>query len=539
MNFGLPSTGTEQPPAFVTAAACHDWLTTIPLTNAMQAQAMFLRQLTLLTRFTLPKTERLAILETLRGPVRDAQESMVKKFVTRPLPFSPPEQAALDSTLAVWQALLINYLHCLEEARGDSGKQSKKIATVAQRTLAILADWQIDLIRGERLPDTGYWKKLHQIFATVESLGLAEQKINDSLRHGKVPVSPLAIYAECHLLYVASPYELPARDLAWIARWARRWGNKIALLAAPPEDIRHCAHPLWVDLDSDQPADYVPHPAANGRWLETTALRTSLTTRLALLEQGHSPADLQLGNDVTQPTAGKLLARLLQRWCQGGSARRAVRRSTSGSCRFIAGFDAVHFHFSGRRTFQPPTQDDASLRREREKFEIFGDRSHRLDVTPPQPDSAPIENWEIMDDWRLLDASANGLRISRPLKEGARIGAGLLVAIRTAQSEAFILGCVRWALRQDTDSLAIGIQLFPGEPHAVAVRPIESDRTPYRPAFLVAADESAGEPASLILPVGSFQIGRRLEIMRQTAEVVTLTHLIDYGSEFERCTYEP
>ncbi len=40
MIFELPPTGTEQPPAFTTAAACQDWLATVPLANAVQAQSM-------------------------------------------------------------------------------------------------------------------------------------------------------------------------------------------------------------------------------------------------------------------------------------------------------------------------------------------------------------------------------------------------------------------------------------------------------------------------------------------------------------------
>ena len=50
MNFELPPTGTEQPPAFTTAIACQDWLGTVPMANAVQAQSMLLRQLSLKPR---------------------------------------------------------------------------------------------------------------------------------------------------------------------------------------------------------------------------------------------------------------------------------------------------------------------------------------------------------------------------------------------------------------------------------------------------------------------------------------------------------
>jgi hypothetical protein len=164
-----------------------------------------------------------------------------------------------------------------------------------------------------------YWLKLHQVIAAAEASASAETAVSDTLRHGGTQTSALAAYAECNLLSAASPYELPARHMAWIARWARRWGAKPELLTAPPEDIRNRAVPLWVDLDAGRPPGHVPQPAGNGRWLETTELRKSLAARIALLEQGRAPAELQLGDDVTQPAAEQLLQRLLQRWCAGGA----------------------------------------------------------------------------------------------------------------------------------------------------------------------------------------------------------------------------
>jgi hypothetical protein len=149
--------------------------------------------------------------------------------------------------------------------------------------------------------------------------------VNDPVRHGSAQTSALAAYAECNLLSTASPYELPARHLAWVARWARRWGAKLSLLKAPPEDIRNRAVPLWVDLASDRPATYMSRNRPGGRWLETTELRKSLLARIALLEQGRAPAELQLGEDVTQPAASQLLQRVLQRWCKGGASRRELR----------------------------------------------------------------------------------------------------------------------------------------------------------------------------------------------------------------------
>lgn len=539
MSFDLPATGNEQPPAFTTAIACQDWLGTVPLANAVQAQSMFLRQLTLLHRFSLPATERFAIIETLRGPISDAQDDVAKKFAGRPLPFTPPEQSALESTLTVWHSLLLGYLRCFGACTDGEAGMAALIATVAQRTLSVFADWQVDLCRGEQLPDAAYWKKLNETFAAIEKLGIAARAVNDPTRHGNAQTSALAAFSECQLLHAASPFELPARHLAWVARWARRWGAKLHLLTAPPEDIRAYAVPLWLDLDSDRPAGYLPRPGAGSRWLDTTDLRQSLTARINLLDQGRAPAEMQLGDDVTQPAAGQLLTRVLVRWCKGGATRRAERRAASGQVRFIAGFNPAYFHLSGGKNFSNQKRDDATLRREREAFETFGNHHHHGEEKIE--DTSHIENWEVMDDWRLLDESANGLRLTRSLRDGARIGSGQLIAVQPPGSSRFSLGTVRWALRESSTSLAAGLQLFPGAPHAVGVRTVEGkERSLYREAFLLPAVPNFPEPASVVVAAGTFRIGRIVEVLVESTTIhgMKLTRVLDRGNEFERCAYD-
>lgn len=541
-RFNLPATGKEQSPAFLNATDCAEWLAQVPLANVSLAQPILLRQLGLLHCYALQPNERFAILEALRRPVSAVQADAVNTFAGRPLPFAPDEQAALERTLEVWYLLAQGYLRCFAAVCDAHGEPPAAMpALLAQRTLSVFADWQVDLCRGEQLPDASYWQKLHQIFATAEALGIAEITLEDPLRHGALKTSVLAAYAECHLLSTASPYELPARHLTWVARWARRWGAKLALLTAPPEDIRNRAVPLWADLDSGRPASYAPQPDGNGRWLETTELRTSLLARIALLEQGRAPAELQLGDDVTQPAAGQLLRRVLQRWCAGGAQRREERHAATGACRVVAGFEAVHFHLSGRQAFRAPSRDDATLRREREEFETFGERRHSIKTDAVASDSH-IENWLVMDDWRVLNESAAGLCIARPMQEGVRVGAGMLIAVKVGSSQRFVLASVRWALRGQNDMLLAGIQWYPGEARPVAIRIVDPGEKagPWRQGLLLPEIPALREPASLMVPAGTFKLDRRVEVMADyNSRILKLFRVLDRGIDFERCSLYP
>lgn len=537
MNFDLPSTGAEQSPAFINASDCRKWLARVPLANLEQAQSILLRQLNLLHRYSLAPTERFAILEALRATVSEVQEGEARSFGGQPMPLDPRGQAALDITLGVWHMMAFGYLRCFtaicDDAQGDSAMR----AACAQRTLTVFADWQVGLYRGGTLPDAEYWRKLHHVYAAAEAFGVAEQAVNDSLRNGNAPSSVQAAYAECSLLSAAGLNELPPRHLGWVAGWARRWGPKLAVLKAPPHDIRQRAVPLWVDLDSESPPGYAPQASHGGRWLETSELRNSLLARIDRLEKGRAPAELQLGDDVTQPAAGLLLQCVLQRWCKGGVPRRGERHAAAGGCALIVGFDAVHCRFSGGKSFRAPSRDDVTLRREREEFETFGDRRRSV-ARQGDEDQSSVENWQIMDDWQLLNESTAGLRIARPAKAGIRVGAGRLIAVRTGASEQFSLGSLRWALCAENDQVIAGIQRFPGDALAVAVRTVETGdvRGPWRQGFLLPEITASPEPASVVVPAGTFRRDRRIEAMvDHEIRVLKLFRLLEHGVEFERC----
>ena len=333
----------------------------------------------------------------------------------------------------------------------------------------------------------------------------------------------------------ASLYELPARHLSWVARWARRWGGKLVLLDAAPDDIRNRAVPLWVDLDADFPPSYQPRRDGRGRWLETTELRRSLATRIERLERGEAPATLQLGDDVTQPAAVQLLRRMLQRWCQGGSRRLESRRAVSGSCGVVVGFESAHRELSGGVKFVTD-RNLSTLRREREEFEVFGDLRLRMSSVP-RHDTTAAETWNLVDEWQLLNQSPGGLRISRGIAAGARIGAGLLVAIRTDEGGRFSLAAVRWALRDGADALTAGIQVFPGEPLPVGVRILDGDGTAqWRQAFCLPASRTLDVPESLVLRAGSFRLDRRVELrVGDDIRLMRLCGILDHGNDFERC----
>ena len=234
---------------------------------------------------------------------------------------------------------------------------------------------------------------------------------------------------------------------------------------------------------------------------------------------------MQLGDDVTQPAATLLLQRAQQRWCKGGATRRQERQPADEECSVITGLENVHFEFSGRVPFRAPTRSDSTLRREREEFETFGNHSQRHGDAGNGKSAAHVEA---------------GRRLRRPLKEGARVGPGQVVAVKIGNGQYYVVGNVRWVLREGENSLVAGLQLFPGEAKPAAIRAPDAtgSHSVWHQAFVLPAIPALKESASLILPAGTFRLDRMIEVMSdQKIASRKLFRVLDRGIEFERCNY--
>lgn len=541
MNFDLPPTGSDQPPAFVDVAQCRAWLAQLPVSSPVQTQVHFLRQLHLLNRHTLGGTTRLAMLEMLRETICFVQGESARKYAGKPLPPAPPEQAALDSAHGLWQALTVGYLRCLEACATEADAQGQA-ALICQRALVTLVDNHADLVRAGMHPTADHWRLVHRIYAAAETLGVTEVAVADGLRIDK-PQAPMAAYAEQMLLAAASLHELTPRHQAWVMRWARRWAPKIIITATLPS-FESRALPLCVDLDSQLPPAFRPFVGAGARFLDTAELRKSVKGRIELLARGgadDTPVRLGLGEDCTQPACEEVLRRLYPRWIKGGVTRRHDREARQGACRFVVGVDAIHYYLSGHQPFKTPGKlSSEELHRQREELATFGRIGEHFEDEYSRNHGYQLENWQVAEDWVMLDQSNGGLRLVRPLKQqGGRLAVGQLIAVQPPGASGLMLGVVRWA-QINGEELTTGVQLFPGKSWPVAVRGtgVMAGREAYKPGFMLPAVAVLEQPDSIILPPGAFKPERIMEAWTAEGAVnVKLKALLDRGVDFERASF--
>ena len=89
-------------------------------------------------------------------------------------------------------------------------------------------------------------------------------------------------------------------------------------------------------------------------------------------------------------------------------------------------------------------------------------------------------------------------------------------------------------------SLRIGVQILPGVPQGIAIKPSGANASgeSFTQGFLLPAFAPLKAPETLVIPTGWFKPKREMEIADRSGRV-RLAELIDRGADFERVSFEP
>jgi hypothetical protein len=334
---------------------------------------------------------------------------------------------------------------------------------------------------------------------------------------------------------MCNPNELAQRQLTFVAFLLERWAAKLELSRDPiPEDDGVAS--LVADLAGERVPERMDSAAVQKadttRYLDARKLAKSLRNRVGLLRKGESPAKLALGEDCIQPSCEQMLIFLFRQWCQGKPARATERRPASGAAQASNELAAIHYFISGR-VFRQPALGSELTKKQREEIATFGRISTRDDEDHAQA--------FVVEQWRIEDESAQGLRIVRPAgSAGKRYAHGQLVGVRPSDMKGFFLGQVRWLMAANNGDLHAGVRLLPGLPAACAVRAtgLNVQNEKFVPALSLGAVPALHSPPSLVLSLGWFKPKRVLELFIDSPARARLTEVLERGLDFERVAFE-
>jgi hypothetical protein len=478
----------------------------------------------------------LTLLEQMRVPMGFVEEEMARRYHNKPLPLAAEEDACFTRVISVWRRMVKAYALCasLEEPDESNPKYATLMATLLHRCLYYTGMIVIEHYRARRELPPGIWLELHGYYESAEEWGVACTPVEDVLENTLQATHCAAAYVTLMLVEIASPYSNSVRNLNLIRRWAGMWAPLVSLHRLE-DDLE--LPPYIVELMKDQPLHQTASFDGQGndvRRLDTTRLGLQINHMLGQLRQRITPSQLGLGEETSSHVI-TMLDQLSRPWTQSASPRKFRRFASEGLARVTSGFEAMHFVISGGEFVQPDSAN-AYSRKEFDQLFTFRDRAdptQALTIKPQQ--DFPI------DDWQVINHSANGFRLGRS-GVGQKVAHGQLLAVCPHDGDSYLLTMASWLMQEAGGDLIVGVAILPGMPTAVGVRPETAPGGSERfvRAFLLPALPAIGEAGSLVLPSGIYQASRAFDLAEgEKISQIRMKNILQRGTDFDRVSFEP
>lgn len=505
-------------------------LSRLPLANSQQADREINHFLDSLLEAPPASDVYLQLLEQTRISLCFVEEDLARHYSSKALPLGEIEEAAFQQVVATWLKAARAYAHCAQLQDGDDGE---RLALILHRCIYYTGMAIVEHDRARRQLPEGLWLDLHGFYASAEEWGVATVAVPDSLDPLGRTTHCTAAFVSLLLIELAGPYSLTVRELGLVRRWAAAWSP---LVSIHPALAGNPLPPLVVDLmhDSGLRAANDCLQTENVRRVEIARLAAQINETKRQLQKKIQPMQLGLGEDCTSAQCHRLLDRLARPWCLLRAARRFRRHRATGIAKVCSGFTAMHYYISGTEFSQPENARIYS----RQEFDNMFTFRHGLD---------PTQGLEVrrshlglaVDDWEVLDQSANGFRLLRSTA-GRRLAPEQLLAICPHDGSAHLLAQVVWLMQEQGGGLVAGVAALAGKPQAVAARQLSQSAghaDSYSRAFMLPAFPAIGEEQSLVIPAGWFYPDRLLEVYVDGVWRVRLQQLLSEGPDFERVTF--
>lgn len=505
----LEPTDDRARPAFDSPASCKKWLDKLQLTNLQAANAALRAQLDEFNRMPMRGLDRLKTLDALHDTVHYLQREYGKRLVGKPLPLDQYELGVLNAVTGLWQGMAIGYQRCLQAY--DSGdKQLSALGALLCHRCMLYGGLQIfEHLRAGYEFDGMQWQQLHALYAFAEEKGILSARVEDDLNKAGHASSCHIAYLKTLLACHARPQELTRDQLQLLDRWLASWVAAFSLDRTFTISAGD-APPLAIGLGSTQGLQAVRDDTPAGdqmRYLAMVPVSKLLRVKTILLQQGHTPTQLDLDGDTTARDCIELLTHLHKHWCEPRPPRLSERHGATHTMDLSFGLEDA-FGFISQQSFTPATK-------------------------------------EARETWRAEDISMLGARLLRIEEAGVRLSANRLLAARIGTGNACRLGNIVWVSVTRNEQLHMGLRFFPGEPRAMALTDTAAaagSEKKRMAAVLLPAMPELGIPGSLVMPRHQFQPDRLMEATLAPGGEkirVKLGFSVEKGVDYERVSFTP
>ena len=496
------------------------WVESLPLTKTMESTRALTDNIEALNHAKMPVEERVALLEIYRPVIAVLLDELEAVYAYSSLPLPAKQKEAFDLASHLLTQCGYAYKMMVLEKSGKSMffNAKKNLPLPLFRAMFYLRELMLQSYKTYYPVPAGVWQEMHSMY-----LYAAEQDLLGDVVDAETASTMMDVYVDVLMASLADPYRLMFQEVDRVLDVLKQ--NRGHVDMRTNADGLNPQRLFVVALDSDQapkvliqggrpPAGQVLQLVDPGRLVEKMQQRVRAQAGAATAAKSRATHDLT-----------DLITRLIRLW--GDPPKRQFRRNPAdSSVALCSGIKAISY-FTDLASREDPEADAQAIR--------DGDTIPLLKI-PQDPMSQMIG----VEEWHVLNQSANGLRMHRESGGNVSITVGETVGVRFVGGRTWNVGVVRWLTLLEGNALEFGVELVAPAAIAITIEPTIGSAGKPMPALMLFPLMPDAESDTVLTNTETFSDLREFEINAQGDLLrVRATTLVERTSRFDMFQFQP
>ncbi len=489
------------------------WAEALPLTKTIDAARAVVGSIESVNRAKMVADDRVSIVEAYRAITAVLLDELQAVYAFSMLPLPPKQREAFDlaQQLLVESSYAYKMLVLDKTAKLIGFGNKRSLPMPIHRTISLLRDIMIACYKTYHPVPPGVWLEVNMLYHYAEEQGFTTDIADTELKS-----SIADVFHEIIMLSLADPYRLMQREVDRVLTILQQHRGSVDLRTSAEGVDPSRAFVIALDADASPKALIQGNRPPLGqvlRLVDPTRLVEKVAAKIKAASVGNN-ANSRATHDLVD-----LMGRLNRLW--GDPPKRQFRRNPADSgVALCAGIKAISY-FAELAANENPEADAQAIR-----------DGHTIPLLKIPQD--PMSQLVGVEEWHVLNQSANGLRLHR--QQGGNVGVtvGEAVGVRFVGGRSWNLGIVRWLTLLEGNALEFGLELISPAAINATIQPTIGADTKAVPVILLASTHPEAPSDTVLATVDTFADLREFEI-NDHSEIsnVRATTLIERTSRFD------
>ena len=500
------------------------WIESLPMTKTTASTEQVTQALEAWNHAKMSADERVALVDICRPVIAVLLDELEAVYAYSSLPLPAKQKEAFDLAGALLTQCAYTYKIMVLEKAGKRimFNAMKVLPTPMYLSMHYLREQMLRSYKTYHPVSAGVWQEMHSLYLYAEEQGMLGEVCSVEGADEKSQTL-MDLYTEALMVSLADPYRLMASEVDRIMEILKQSRGLVDLRTNA--DGLNPQRLFVLALDSDQAPKVL---IQGGRPPAGQVLRVIDPNRLVEKQQQRNRAQMSNTSIMAKSRAthdlSDLVARLIRLW--GDPPKRQFRRNpTDSAVALCSGIKAIGY-FTDLALNENPENDAQAIR--------DGGTIPLLRI--PQD---PMSQMVGVEEWHVLNQSANGLRMHREAGGNVSVTVGEVVGVRFVGGRTWNVGIIRWLSLLEGNALEFGVELIAPAAESITIEPTIGSSGKAVPALKLIALSQEGESDTLLSAPDTFSDLREFELNWQGELThVRATQLVERTTRFDMFQFQ-